>query len=410
MGQVECLNYYTSNGFARIIIDKVAEEMTRAGFKLDNMDEEQEEQIIVRLEELQVLRKLNEALKWSGVFGGAAIVLIVNDGQTLEMPLNIEKVENVEELRVYDRYEITERFKYSDPSKSKFGKTQIWQVSPSNGALPYYVHESRVLIFDGDSLPNQQRQANQGWGASRYQKAKPQIDQLTNAYEWAMLVLQRIQQAIHGIPDLSTTLQTPEGVKNVTNRVDIVDRVRNVQNTVVIDAEETYEVKSQTMAGIDAVLDRFAEALSTVTGIPVFLLMGRSIGGLNSTGDANRDGWYAVVNSMQNDQLRNPVDIICTCVMRSLGMTDIKYKLEFNPLYVPSDNVKADTDQKRASALGSMASALVSLVNSAIIDASEGREYVKETTEIPINDSIVPEIPTPPEPAGGFPTKSKSKK
>lgn len=95
--------------------------------------------------------------------------------------------------------------------------------------------------------------------------------------------------------------------------------------------------------------DERAEALSAVSGIPVFLLMGRSVGGLNSSGKAEMEGWYARIASMQNDILRKPFDKLCGLILGSMNV-DAEYKIEFCPLSVPSEAEEADTELKKAQA------------------------------------------------------------
>lgn len=398
MSQHQLQDIYLANGFGRRIVDSVAEEMTRAGFTLENIADDVVERVQARIEELNAMVHLTNAIKWSRAFGGSAIVLGINDGGTLELPLNAARVKGVEFMRVYDRYEMSEAWKYSDPTKTEYGKTEIWRITPAQGGAPFLVHESRMLVFDGDPIPNRLRQMNQGWGASIMQKCAVELRTLNNGHKWANLLLQRSQQAVHGIPDLSNFLSTPEGRKAVESRVDIVDRVRNAQNTVVIDALETYEVLTASLGGVPDVLDRFAEALSTVTGIPIFVLMGRSIGGLNSTGESNERAWHSQIENLQQTILKNPLDRLVSFIIlgASEGKTDgANYSLVFNPLAVPTDKDQAETDSKRAAAKKATADARQVYVNMGALDPLEVRDLLLEDDEFKDHIDVSLE-PTPP--------------
>ncbi len=158
---------YMLNGFARTICDKPAEEMTRAGFDIVGMDEDLAQGIKARLEELNATKAFNEAIKWRRAFGGGLIVLGIRDGGGLEDEVNEDGVTDIEFMRVYDRFEAIPESRYEDPSHIKFGEIEIWQISPKivNGQT-YKVHESRCLIFDGESVTNETRASNDGWGSS----------------------------------------------------------------------------------------------------------------------------------------------------------------------------------------------------------------------------------------------------
>ena len=122
-------------------------------------------------------------------------------------------------------------------------------------------------------------------------------------------------------------------------------------NTVVTDAEETFTITSHPMSGVPDVLDRFAEALAAVTGIPVTVLMGRAPGGLSATGKADLDNWYARIEAMQNDILRKPLDLLVNyIIIAKTGQDGGNYSLKFKPLTVKSDKENAEIDKLKAEA------------------------------------------------------------
>lgn len=363
---------YIHNGFARLICDKPAEEMTRAGFSIVGLDEELQQTIYSQLEELEAGKKFNEALKWSRAYGGGFVILGIKDGGVLTEPVNEDNIQAIEFVRVYDRFEAIPFERYKDPENEKFGAVELWQINPKVGGMMYYVHESRCLIFDGESVPANVRQGNDGWGASVIQTCFTQLMRLEGAYKWSLLLLERMQQAVHGIPGLSDLVSTPEGEKQVTQRIAVVDAVRGALNTVVTDAEETYEIKSMSLSGVNDIMDRFIRALSAVSSIPAYLI-GENITGMN-TGSSNKDGWYAQIEGWQNDKLRNPTDRLVSLLIlaNSDGASDGgDYTLEFNPLYMPSAQEQATINKTEADTLKV-------LCDLGLMDVDEGRAVVAD--------------------------------
>jgi len=366
--QRELENLYIGDGMARRIVDIPAEDMTRSGIELENLDDEElEEYIESRFDELDAMRHFNDAVRWSRLHGGAVMVFGLNDGGTLDVPLNPEGIKSVEFIRVYDRWQANIDTRVQDPQSEYYGHPEMWSISPTTGGAPYKVHDSRLHMFDGDSLPDMLRQNNQGWGASVLQSG---IDQLTRwgmGHQWANMLLERSQQAVHGIPNLTQILNAPGGEKNVQRRVDVVDMVRGILNTVVIDSAEAYNVTTQSMAGVPDVLDRFAEALAAVYGFPISKLMGRAPGGLNANGKGDADNWDARMKAMWNDQLRKPQDRLVTYLMIAKNGEAPPYKLCMKPLTILSDADQAAIDKTR----------------------EEGKKIKAETSEIYANLSII---------------------
>lgn len=343
----ELENLYIQDGMARRIIDLPSEEMTRAGFDLDDIDEQLEIDCITAFETLNLTKKLTEALKWSFLYGGSLIVVLANDGGTLESPLVVERVKSLEQLRVYDRWQVSRHQKYNDPGDMRFGRTEIFLISPLNG-VPYYVHESRCLIFDGCSIPERQRELNDGWGASRLQQVNDQLTRFNMSHYWGNGLLERAQQAIHGIPDLTNLLRSPGGEQSVKSRINLVDMARSVNNTVVIDALETYEIKATSLTGVSDLIDRFAQVLCAVCDIPETLLMGKQKTGLSGSNKNDLEYFYSKVKQWQTNMLIEPLDRLIEMQLYVLGAYTPDYKIEFESLMVEDEAVEAEIDYKEA--------------------------------------------------------------
>lgn len=336
---------YESDGFARKIVDLPAEEAVRAGYCIEGVDAP--ETIYASLEAINALEKICDAMRWSDLYGGSLIVMIADDGQTLDQPLAAERVRSLEALRVYDRWQVSRAKKYMDPADSRFGGTQLYMISPDEGT-PYAVHESRCIVLDGAPLPSRLRSARDGWGGSKIQHCYDQLARFGMAHQWANGLLERAQQAVHGIPDLTGLLRVPGGEELVRRRVDLVDMTRSINNTIVIDGAESYDLKSTSLSGVSDIVDRFGLALSAVAGIPEALLFGRTQSGLNSSGAAELESWYAKVGQMQQNVLLPALDRLITVQLHALGMYTDDYLVKFNPLYVPSAKEAAEVDHKRA--------------------------------------------------------------
>lgn len=390
---------YMHNGFARLICDKPAEEMTRAGFEIENLKDDLSQIIKSQLEELDTTKKFNEALKWRNAFGGGMIVLGLDDGGALNSPLNEDNLKAIKFMRVFDRFEVIVN-KYNDnPFDNDFGEVEIYQINPRQGGTGFYVHKSRVLVFDGESIPNVVRVTNDGWGMSVIQKCYQQLINLNHSYRMSLKLLERMQQAVHSIPGLSDEVATPEGESLVRKRIGIVDDVRGLYNTVVIDGNEEYTVQGMSLTGIKDVLESHAEGLSAVSGHPTFILMGRTVGGLGGNGESSKEGWFAQIGAWQNDQARKPLDrLISLLILCNLGGKSDggDYTLKFNPLVMPSEKDRSEVDYKDAQTDKVKADTFKVYLDAAVIDQDEVRKLIKPQYNL-IGDAPeeLPEAPKP---------------
>lgn len=397
LGYTELESLYEGDGFARRIIDLPAEEMVRAGYDIDGVKNDRD--VRASLESINAIGNICDAMRWSALYGGSIVVMLINDGGALEDPLIVKKAKSLEQLRVYDRWQVTRHQKYIDPNDKRFGKTQLYMVSPIEG-FPYIVHESRCIVFNGTPVPDRIRERNDGWGASKLQQCYDQLTRFGMSHVWANALLERAQQAVHGIPELTNLLRSPGGEALVRKRVDLVDMTRSINNTIVIDSAESYDLKSTPLSGVADILDRFGLALSAVTGMPEALLFGRQQGGLNSTGKSELENWYAKVSQMQNTILLPALDRLVQVQLHIMGLYVENYLIKFNPLYVPSAKDIAETNYKRAQTFEI-------LNNIGALDASEIRKIlpddgydIEDVDTMPETEAEEPEMITPPQGQG----------
>lgn len=383
LDQQTVVDCYLSDGLARKIVDIPAEEMTRSGIELEDLeDDELETFIMAELDRLDAMCHFNNAVRWSRLFGGSLIVYGINDGGQLDTPLNPEGIKSVEFMRVYDRWEATVETRDQDPANEGYGQPELWLISPQSGGTPYKVHHSRVQVFDGESLPNQLRQQNQGWGASVIQQCLDQLKRFGTSHQWALAMLERSQQAVHGIPNLGNTLRQPGGDAMVQKRTDVVDMVRGILNTVVIDSEESYDLKAVSMTGVPDVMDRLGEVLASVSEIPAYILIDRNKGGLSNNNNTSENSWFAKIGAWWNDILRKPETQLCNWLILSKKGEVPTYKLCMKPLAVMTDKEKAEIEKLEAETEKLEAETHAAYVNAQVVTPDEVRAKIGDEYDI----------------------------
>lgn len=380
-----------SNRLAQRISSLPAEAALKNGFIIDG---DKDNLILQSLDELQAEAKLIEALTWARHYGRSCIFMIIDDGGSEEDEVNYDNIRSIKSLEVYDKQCIIEDSTglliNDDPLDDNFGKTEWYQIIPPGTGKTYYVHHSRLLLFDGDLLPAYERIARGGGGMSCLEGVVKAIYRNDTAQSTALNALERISTALLQLNGIKDLLQSDEGTAIVRRRLDLIDMARNLLNTIAIDTEDKYQVFNIPITGISNLLDNFGQYICALTGIPFTVLFGRSPAGLNSTGNGDLENYYNdVVGKIQKRALKGPLEkLIKTLQLSKNGPTKgtelDNWTIKFNPLWSPSDKEQAETEKTRSDAKKTEVDTICSLLERQLMDDSEARKYLAEKTDYPI--------------------------
>lgn len=87
--------------------------------------------------------------------------------------------------------------------------------------------------------------------------------------------------------------------------------IRGIYGDGLIDGEDDVISIAQTLTNLDAVDNITIRRLALVTSIPVPMLVGESVQGLNSTGNQERQSFQDMVEGLQFDYLLDPITELC---------------------------------------------------------------------------------------------------
>lgn len=399
VADIELTLNYEENGLFSKIIDIPADEAVSSGFSY-GVTENIEKFINRSLEEIDFEEKAATAIKWSRLYGGALMVMIVDDGKTLEDPLDWDNIHGIDELLVFERplvtpdYQSLYDYKPNEKHTSKFGMPQFYTISPVYGTS-FRVHESRCLLYKNGILPSSStRTEYRFFGMPEYVRIYKSIQETVTSHGNGVKLLDRAVQAIYKMKDLSSHLVLENGEETVLERLRIMDTARSILNSLVIDADgEDYDFKQITFSGVKDIIDSTCNMLSAVTNIPQTKLFGRSPAGENSTGESDMENYYKYVEKIQKLNLKNNmgtlIDIILVAGKYKNEFEEIpEYKLEFNPLWSLSENEQATVDQMKAATEFTKAQTAQLYVDMQALDASEVRKKLSESGEFTINDIL----------------------
>lgn len=394
---------YEGNGLFSKIIDTPAEEALKHGFDLNLKSDELNAFVEDALDDLEWEERAATAIKWARLYGGALIVMLIDDGRGLEEPVDWEHIRSIDELRVYERsivqpdyaslYQQDYGGKGVGNRVSKFGQPEYYYVSSIYGS--FKVHESRCLVFRNGVLPEQTSNATYlFWGMPEYVRIRRALRETVTAHTDSVKLLERSVQAIYSMKGLASLLTTDDGENQVLKRLQLVDTSRGLLNSIAIDSEgEQYDFKTFQFSGVKDVIDATCNMLSALTNIPQTILFGRSPAGMNATGDSDFESYYNFVEKIQRLMLKRNLRTLLDVVFRAgIASGDVAeepdYKLEFKPLWSLSDAEQAAVDQTKAQTALVKAQTAQAYVDMQALDPTEVRRRLASDEEFDVEDII----------------------
>lgn len=336
MGYAELEAAYQTNWIARQIVDIPADDMTREWrtIKCQAADAIRQEE-----DRLNLQASVNEALSWSRLYGGAAILPLTN--QDFEKPFRPELIKKgeVQRLMVFDRWDLIPH------------SINTWDVLADNYLQPEYytlyqgsqrIHWTHFVRFVGSKLPRRQRVLLQGWGDSQLRRCLEDIKDTVAAKDGISELMQSANVDVITREGLAEDLSTDQEAE-IIKRYTLFDQMKSIINTALLDSEEKLDRLTLNMSGIAPVLETLMVWIAGAADIPVTRLFGRSAAGLNATGEGDLKNYYDGIRSQQTSQLDRPMSVLDAIMVRSaLGNMPDDYNYDWNRLTQPNHKEEAE--------------------------------------------------------------------
>ena len=186
---------------------------------------------------------------------------------------------------------------------------------------------------------------------------KASVKRYLKAVDMAVAGLERSQQPVHKIPDLSRYLQTPNGRQLVEQRIALVDAARGVRNTVVIDGAEDYTIQTAQMSAAQSTIEAARETVCAASGIPARILFGDAVSSGLGANSGESQNWKAQVRQDQETQ--------AAAVLEFLSGQPVEF-----------EDLTRESQHERAQRLERIASALDRLLSHGVLDNEQARSLL----------------------------------
>ena len=402
LAEAELEALYT-HGIPRRYVDAISDEILRhrTTIALGGDDQPNANDLISSFEEYlkatQFHHALAEVIKLQRLYGGAGLVLLIDDGLPEEEPVDPTRIRAVRGFVPLSRHElIPEDFTITDYSKpSHYRITTAQRLTPDQQSsyVNVRIHSSRVARFDGLYLPWNARVRNTGWGQSVLQI----IWEAYKRYETAMAGLETMTSDadlfVHKIPGLFQRVASGNEA-DLRKRLEANNLSRSVYGGMVVDVEEDLQFLNRALSNIASATDPFVKDLQAATGWPASILMGDSPGGLGKEGRFEERVWASLVEQWQEVYCRTPITEVFTYILASRegparGRPPANWAVDFPSVFT-------ETNTEKAALRLQVAQVDAQYINLGVLNALEvrearfgGTEYSIETT---LSDAVTEQL------------------
>lgn len=383
------------HGVPRRYVDAISDEILRhrTTIKLGGDEEADANDLISSFEEYlkatQFHHAFAEVVKLQRLYGGAGLVLLIDDGLRPEEPVDAARIRAVRGYVPLSRHElIPEDFTiidYSRPTHYRVTTSQRVTDDQTSAYVNVRIHASRVARFDGLYLPWNLRARNTGWGLPVLQL----VWEAFKRYETALSGLESMTSDsdlfVHKIPGLFNRIASGNEA-DLRKRLEANNLSRSVYGGMVVDVEEELQFLNRALSNIATATDPFVKDLQAATGWPASILMGDSPGGLGKEGRFEERVWASLVEQWQELYCRTAVTEVFTYILASRegptrGRPPQKWSVEFPSVFT-------ETDKEKAELRAQMASVDSQYVNMGVLNPIEIREARFGSAEYSIETTL----------------------
>lgn len=343
---------YRNDWVSGKVVDLPVQDATRKWRQIvsESIDFEKIEEVKASEEALGLRDAVKEAMLWARLYGGAGIVLGVEDGKEPNEPLEVETIKqgDLKYLHVFDRHDLqVDVVNLYDPYSETFRKPETYRITGSQQPI----HASRILIFDGRPLPWRSRERNDYWGESWLAHV---YDAIIQAQGTSSAIAALPYKAVVDIVAVSGFFQSVatggKSVNDFIQRFEAADQIKSVNNMLVIDKDkEEIHQQSIQFTGLSDIIQRFLNIVAAASDIPATRFLGESAPGLNSAGDKELANYYDSISALQDSKLRGVLRKWDEIHVRStLGEMPDDWSFYFEPLLQASELEQAQTELTRA--------------------------------------------------------------
>lgn len=337
---------YTQNWLIAAVVNSIPEDATRRWLQLTSREEPEAAEVMTKeFKRLDVRGVFQRAHVNARLFGGAAIVLGAFDGQQVDQPLNVQRVRSVLYLNVVNRWRCQPIRWYSDPSDIRYGEVSHYLVTDQKQTYTRssIVHESRLIIWPGEYVTDDERLRQNGWGGTVVERTYEPIRDYGITMESIGNVVQDFVTTTLKVSGLRELIANDDW-DTIEARLVLMAQNRSGHNMALVGEDEEMTKAGTPISGIGDIIANATRDLCGAVGIPETRLFSSQGGNLNSDGGAGADlrNYYDSVATAQTTEYTPRLQRLMEVLGAPTAMETDEIEIEFLPLWEPTAKERAE--------------------------------------------------------------------
>ncbi len=283
---------YEGDALAARIVDALPRDAMRSTWDLVQLDREYDwRSVQSHLDSLKATQTITLAWTWARLYGGALLVMAIDDGRPPEMPVDITKVRGVLGLEVVESSRVRPSNLADLRARAEPDSYEITTV----GGKTRTIHASRVTRFDAYRVPPERLRQNNGWPPSVLQRCWSSLCRYrAGQRDIAALSARMSVLVLRAAGWRRTAMASAAQKEGLRTYLRSLWSGMNAYNLLALDKddEEIVEVK-RSLEGVEAMQSTAVDAVVSDSGCPRLIITGEQTStGLNSDSKGERRMWY----------------------------------------------------------------------------------------------------------------------
>ena len=331
MNRVLCTYAYTTHGILRTLVDQPVYDAFRGGleFKSDELDEDDIDTLQKYLKDNKVIKHVVDALRWDRLYGGAGLIINTNDNYKTKF--KIESITPDKKLMFIpaDRWELSlQGLPFQQDGNPEF-------IAPYS--FDYYgrqIDSSRVIRVVGEEAPALARRRLQGWGMSVIECVLREVNMYLKHQNATFDLIDQVKIDVYKLKDFNSKVLSKWAQGKVVKRITMANQLKNFANAIMLDAEDDYEQKQLSLAGLAETLVQIKGGMAAACRLPMNKLFGLSSTGFSSGEDDIEN--YNTICEHERERAGYVLDKVLPIVCRHLFGYEPDIQYDWKPLRVLS--------------------------------------------------------------------------
>jgi hypothetical protein len=245
---------------------------------------------------------------------GRGVILLHKRGDDLSKPLGV--IDNIKDykLDVFSGDMVTAMDVSIDLDNIRYMKPIHYNIRG------YNCHHTRIVDFTYVKPPELDAPQYRYGGISEFELVYNQIINDGIVERAAAGILERSSNWIYKIEGFKQAMQTKQD-SHIVEYFSRLEDLRSIHGATLIDSTDAVESLGQSLSNLADVDQITLRRLAMVTGIPLTILIGENVQGLNSSGDNETKTFQDMIETLQEEYLLEPINML----LDKVGMKSIKF-------------------------------------------------------------------------------------